>query len=90
LGRVVGKPTAGRVIGTVNRSLLLNGSYLRLPIYSYHTPEGEDLEGTGRTVDIETARPLGEWRQQRDQQLDAAVRALLDMIDGSAGMNEPD
>ncbi len=88
LGRVVGKPTAGRVIGTVSRGLL-NGSYLRLPIYSYHTPEGEDLEGTGRTVDIEAARPLGEWSQQRDRQLDAAVRALLDMLDGSAGANEP-
>jgi C-terminal processing protease CtpA/Prc len=88
---VVGKPTAGRVIGTVSRGLL-NGSYLRLPIYSYHTPEGEDLEGTGRMVDIEAARPLGEWSQERDQQLDAAVRALLDMIDenaGNAGTNEP-
>jgi Tol biopolymer transport system component/C-terminal processing protease CtpA/Prc len=82
LGRVVGKPTAGRVIGTVSRGLL-NGSYLRLPIYSYHTPEGEDLEGTGRTVDIEATRPLGEWSQDRDRQLEAAVRALLELIDGT-------
>jgi hypothetical protein len=45
------------------------------------------MEGTGRTVDIEAARPLGEWSQERDQQLDAAVRALLDMLDAT---EEPD
>jgi Tol biopolymer transport system component/C-terminal processing protease CtpA/Prc len=77
LGKVVGRPTAGRVIGTINRPLL-NGSYLRLPIYAYSTPEGEDLEGTGRTVDIEATLPVGEWAAGRDRQLDAAIAALLE------------
>jgi C-terminal processing protease CtpA/Prc len=79
LGKVVGKPTAGRVIGTVNW-WLLNGSYFRLPIYSYTTPEGEDLEGTGRKVDIDVERPLGEWTAGRDRQLDTAVASLLETI----------
>jgi C-terminal processing protease CtpA/Prc len=77
LGNVVGKPTAGRVIGTVNQ-WLLNGTYFRLPIYSYTTPEGEDMEGTGRAVDVDVERPLGEWAAGRDRQLDAAVATLLD------------
>jgi C-terminal processing protease CtpA/Prc len=80
LGQVVGKPTSGAVIGTINVGLL-NGSYLRLPIYSYHTPEGEDLEGTGRSVDILVERPVGEWAAGRDRQLDSAVEALLANID---------
>jgi C-terminal processing protease CtpA/Prc len=84
LGKVVGKPTAGRVIGTINW-WLLNGSYFRLPIYSYHTPEGEDLEGTGRTVDIDVERPLGEWAVGRDRQLDRAVEALLNTLSDTEG-----
>lgn len=79
LGKVVGKPTAGRVIGTTSY-WLLNGSYLRLPMYGYVTPEGEGLEGIGRQVDIDVDRPVGEWRAGRDQQLDAAVAALLEVL----------
>jgi hypothetical protein len=33
-----------------------------------------------RPVDIEVARPLGETYQQRDSQLDAAVKELLSEI----------
>jgi C-terminal processing protease CtpA/Prc len=85
LGRVVGKPTAGRVIGTISQSLL-NGSYLRLPIYAYTTPEGNDLEGTGRTVDVEAERLPGEWASGLDRQLDAAIAALLASLEqGQAG-----
>jgi Tol biopolymer transport system component/C-terminal processing protease CtpA/Prc len=83
LGKVVGKPTAGQVIGTINW-WLLNGSYFRLPIYSYSTLEGENLEGTGRKVDIDVAQPLGEWAAGRDHQLDAAIASLLETLE-SAG-----
>ncbi len=81
LGQVVGKPTAGRVIGTVNRPLL-NGSYVRLPMYAYTTPEGENLEGTGRQVDVRVAQPVGAWQAGHDAQLDAAVATLLATLDG--------
>lgn len=76
LGKVVGRPTAGAVIWTYS-ARLLDGAYLRLPRFSVVTPEGEDLEGRGRPVDIEVERPLGEWAVGRDRQLDAAVAALL-------------
>jgi len=76
LGRVVGRPTAGAVIWTYGMRLL-DGASLRLPRFFVVTPEGEDLEGKGRPVDIDVARPLGEWALDRDRQLDAAVAALL-------------
>jgi tricorn protease len=76
LGPIVGKPTAGAVIWT-SQLRLIDGSILRLPHSSTVTPEGEDLEGTGRPVDVEIDRSLGEWALGIDKQLDAAVEALL-------------
>lgn len=81
LGKVVGRASAGAVIGTYNYPLI-DGTIFRLPRIKIATPEGEDLEGTGRSVDIEVALPLGEWAPLRDSQLDAAVAALLGQIDG--------
>ncbi|MDW8212450.1 MAG: S41 family peptidase [Roseiflexaceae bacterium] len=80
LGKVVGKPTAGAVIGAFTRRLI-DGSSLRLPQLRVMTPEGEDLEGRGRPVDIDVPLRLGEWRYGRDAQLEAAVRALLADLD---------
>jgi tricorn protease len=83
LGPVVGKPTAGAVIWTWS-TRLLDGSLLRLPRMRITTPEGEDLEGRGRPVDVEADKPLGEWARGIDRQLDAAVAALLARIDNGA------
>ena len=80
LGKVVGRPTAGAVIGAFIRRLI-DGSSLRLPQLRVTTPEGEDLEGRGRPVDIDVPLRLGEWRYGRDAQLEAAVRALLADLD---------
>lgn len=76
LGKVVGRPTAGAVIWTFGMRLL-DGASLRLPRFYVVTPEGEELEGRGRPVDIEAERPLGEWALGRDRQLDAAAAVLL-------------
>ncbi|MGQ9547305.1 MAG: S41 family peptidase [Roseiflexus sp.] len=80
LGKVVGRPTAGAVIGTFTRSLL-DGGTIKLPQLRVTTPEGEDLEGRGRPVDVDVPLPLGEWRFGRDAQLERAVRVLLDDLD---------
>lgn len=76
LGKVVGRPTAGAVIGTFDMTLL-DGTRFRLPRYRYETLEGDTLEGTGRAVDVDVMLPLGETAAGRDPQLDAAVRTLL-------------
>jgi Tol biopolymer transport system component/C-terminal processing protease CtpA/Prc len=76
LGRVVGRPTAGAVIWTWT-ARLLDGAGMRVPRLYVMTLDGEDLEGTGRPVDIMAFRPLGEWALGRDSQLDAAVQTLL-------------
>lgn len=79
LGKVVGRPTAGAVIWTYSIQLL-DGARLSLPRLYVVTPEGEDLEGSGRPVDVEVTRPLGEWANGRDRQLDAAVATLLKLV----------
>ncbi|HRC77680.1 MAG TPA: S41 family peptidase, partial [Kouleothrix sp.] len=83
LGKVVGRPSAGAVIGTLGHTLL-DGTRFRLPRIKIATPEGEDLEGTGRAVDIDVAQPIGAWARGSDRQLDAAVAELLAQIDGAA------
>jgi C-terminal processing protease CtpA/Prc len=79
LGKVVGEPTAGWIIYTSNVSLI-DGSSLRLPFIRIQGHDGTDMELHPRPVDIEVARPLGETYQQRDSQLDAAVKELLSEI----------
>lgn len=79
LGQVVGKATAGAVIGTVSLRLL-DGSFFRLPRFYVLTPEGEDLEGAGRTVDVDVEQPLGVWALGQERQLDVAVATLLAVL----------
>ena len=62
---------------------LLDGTWFRVPFIRVETLEGEDLEGTSRTVDIQVDRPLGESSERKDSQLDAAVEHLLGQIDGT-------
>jgi Tol biopolymer transport system component/C-terminal processing protease CtpA/Prc len=82
LGKVVGRPTGGQVIWTTPHRLL-DGSTFRLPSIKVATPEGEDLEGTGRAVDVDVPLPMGEPARGVDRQLEAAVRVLLEQIDAA-------
>jgi Tol biopolymer transport system component/C-terminal processing protease CtpA/Prc len=84
LGKVVGRPSAGKVIGTTQH-ILIDGTPFRLPRFKIATPEGEDLEGTGRAVDVDVPLPMGEPARGQDSQLDAAVRTLLAQIDEDRG-----
>jgi C-terminal processing protease CtpA/Prc len=81
LGKIVGRPTAGAVIGRTEH-WLLDGTRFLLPFRKLATLEGEDLEGVGRPVDIDVPLPLGASARGQNPQLDAAVRALLEQIDG--------
>ncbi len=80
LGTVVGRPTGGAVISTLDWRLL-DGATFRLPRYKVATLEGEDLEGQGRPPDIDVALPIGATTHGEDPQLDAAIRILLQQID---------
>lgn len=84
LGKVVGRTTAGAVIWTY-RHALLDGTMFKIPRLRIATPEGEDLEGTGRAVDVDVPLPLGATARGVDPQLDAAVAVLLRQIDERDG-----
>jgi C-terminal processing protease CtpA/Prc len=79
LGKVVGEPTAGWIIYTTNVTLL-DGSSLRIPFIKIQGSDGAVMELNPRPVDIPVVRPIGESYTDRDSQLDAAVRALIEQI----------
>lgn len=82
LGKVVGEPTAGWIIYT-SSATLVDGSVMRLPFIRITDHEGKNMELAPRAVDINVSRALGESAMNKDSQLDAAVKALLDQIGGA-------
>ncbi len=78
LGKVVGEPTAGWIIYTGSVGLI-DGSSIRMPFIRITDSKGKDMELNPRPVDFPVSNPLGE--KGRDQQLDKAVKVLLDEID---------
>ena len=81
LGKVVGEPTAGWIIYTSN-TRLIDGSLFRLPQVRITAMDGSDMEMRPRSVDVPVTRAVGESFQGRDSQLDAAVRVLIDELQG--------
>jgi C-terminal processing protease CtpA/Prc len=79
LGQVVGEPTAGWIIYTWNESLI-DGTTFRLPRMKITANDGTNMERNPRPVDVEVTRPIGETLTDRDSQLDAAVRELLQQL----------
>jgi Tol biopolymer transport system component/C-terminal processing protease CtpA/Prc len=82
LGKVVGEPTAGWIIFTSSVQLI-DGSNLRLPFDRIAANDGTLMELHPRPVDLSVPKPVGESYQERDSQLDAAVKELLKEL-GSA------
>ena len=80
LGKIVGTDTNGWVIWTWG-TRLLNGAYLRIPIMTAMTLDGEDLDDYARKPDIFVDRPIGQSLVGKDDQLDAAVKVLLEQIE---------
>lgn len=79
LGKVVGEKTAGWIIFTWSPSLF-DGTRFRLPRSKITDNRGQDMELNPRAVDLEVTRPIGESLNNKDSQLDAAVKTLLDQI----------
>lgn len=80
LGKIVGEPTAGWIIYTVNNPLV-DGTELRIPYLRITDRNGHDMEMQPRPVDLAVSRPLGEDVTNKDSQLDVAVHELLGQIE---------
>jgi Tol biopolymer transport system component/C-terminal processing protease CtpA/Prc len=80
LGKVVGEPTAGWIIYT-SSATLVDGSVMRLPFIRITDHDGKTMELVPRPVDVTVTRALGESANNKDTQLDAAVKSLITQID---------
>jgi tricorn protease len=75
LGKVVGQPTAGCVIGT-NSARLIDGSIFRVPHVGVWTTKGVNMEKEGVAPDIFVEPHPDQLAKGIDVQLDKAVDVL--------------
>ncbi|MCD4828307.1 MAG: DPP IV N-terminal domain-containing protein [Candidatus Cloacimonetes bacterium] len=76
LGKVIGMPTSGGVIGT-GHITFMDGSGMRMPRNGWFTLAGENMEGMGAAPDIEVDMTPEQIIEDDDVQLQTAVEALL-------------
>ena len=81
VGKLVGAPTAGGVIGT-NDITLSDGSTLRIPRVGWWGMDGESLEGTGVQPDILVLETAEDRREGRDPQMQKALEVIRAEIEG--------
>ena len=80
LGKVVGMPSSGSVIGTWQH-VLLDGSEMRLPGSGWYKIDGTNMEGSGAKPDIMVDMTPNDVISGNDPQLQRAVSELLSEID---------
>jgi tricorn protease len=88
LGKLIGVPTAGGVIGTWDTTLV-NGARFRVPVEGWYTAEGINLENYGVPPDIYVEYPYDMFKQGRDPQLETAVEEMLDALERGEGRATP-
>lgn len=76
LGKIVGVPTPGYVIGTYEATLV-DGTHYRIPTTGFYTVDGKSLENLGIQPDIYVENTPEDSAKHRDRQLEAAVEILL-------------
>jgi carboxyl-terminal processing protease len=75
LATIVGKKTAGNILGAVNRPV--GSSYwLRVPIFGWYTSNGKCLEGQGVAPDVDADVDLVSLEEEVDQQIRTAAGLL--------------
>jgi tricorn protease len=79
LGKVIGAPTSGGVIGTGARTLS-DGSTLRMPYVGWYGLDGRNLERWGIEPDIVVEETADDRAHDRDPQLDRAIDEMLAAI----------
>jgi len=75
LGKVVGMPTYGAVIGTGDYRLL-DGSLVRTPEVGVFSQDGRDLENYGVPPDVAVDNTPADFLAGRDRQIEKAVEVL--------------
>jgi tricorn protease len=75
LGKVVGVPTMGAVIGTGSYTLL-DGSAIRTPGSGVWTVSGDNMENYGVLPDVLIDNTPADFLQKRDAQIEKAVEIL--------------
>jgi tricorn protease len=80
LGKVVGYPSSGAVIGTWQFTLL-DGSQMRMPGTGWYKLDGTNMEGSGAMPDIIVENSMNDLLQGKDNQLERAIRELLKEIE---------
>lgn len=81
LGKVVGVPTMGAVIGTGSYTLL-DGSTIRTPGSGVWTATGENMENYGVPPDVFVDNTPGDFLKGRDAQIEKAVEVLKEQLAG--------
>jgi tricorn protease len=75
LGKVIGVPTMGAVIGTGSHRLM-DGSSIRTPGFGVFTASGESLENYGVQPDVFVDNTPEDFLAGRDRQIEKAVEVL--------------
>jgi tricorn protease len=79
LGKVIGVPTPGAVIGTGSYTLL-NGSTIRTPGSGVWTATGENMENYGVPPDVYVDNTPADFLKGRDAQLEKAIEVLKEQL----------
>lgn len=80
LGKVVGMPTSGSVIGT-GFIRFMDGSGMRMPSHGWYTLDRKNMEGNGVIPDIKVEPTPKQIISDDDIQLKVAIEKLLKEID---------
>jgi Tol biopolymer transport system component/C-terminal processing protease CtpA/Prc len=76
LGKILGTPTPGYVIGTYSGTLI-NGVGYRIPMWGWFYADGRNMENNGVQPDIFVENTPEDIENRRDPQLEKAVQLLL-------------
>lgn len=76
LGKIVGTETYRWIIFTSGKGLV-DGSFYRLPAWGCYTLEGDNLELSGVSPDIEVKNTIADRIKNRDPQLERAVQEIM-------------
>jgi tricorn protease len=79
LGKVIGVPTMGAVIGTGSYTLL-DGSTIRTPGSGVWTDTGENMENYGVPPDVYVDNTPSDFLKGRDAQLEKAIEVLREQL----------